>query len=328
MNSYEFKGPFKDIIPLYIKYKQSQGYECKSTIQQLHHLDKYFVDNGYMNQIITEEIAINYCKRKNEKESNNTIYKRQHIIRDLALFLKEYGYKDVYVYNYDYVKRESSFTQYIFSDNEIIRLFEYLDEKDIRADLKIQDLNFNQNCRMIIRLLYCCGLRKSEALYLKVENVDFSLGTILIKESKHYCTRRIPASQTVIKSLKSHIKMMKLDQNDYLFKKSNGKLYDKHFSDKFKLILKKINIASEFGNSPRLHDLRFTFAVKALEKMQNDGQDIYCTLPILSIYMGHKKVTSTEYYLKYTQTVRNQINDKMAQFNDEIFFKQGGEIYE
>lgn len=327
MNSCEFKGPFKDIIPLYIKYKQSQGYECKSSIQQLQHLDKYFVEHGYTKQIITEEIAINYCKRKNEKESNNTIYKRQHIIKDLALFLRENGYKDIYVYNYNYIKRASSFTQYIFSDNEIAKLFKYLDEKDIRADLKVKDLNFNQNCRMIIKLLYCCGLRKSEALYLKVEDIDFSLGTILIKESKHYCTRRIPISNTLNESLKTHIELMKLEQCDYLLKKSNGKLYDKHFSDKFKLILKNINIASDSGNSARLHDLRFTFAVKALEKMQNEGQDIYCTLPILSVYMGHKKVTSTEYYLKYTQTVRNRINNKMIQFNNEIFFK-GGEIYE
>ena len=63
--------------------------------------------------------------------------------------------------------------------------------------------------------------------------------------------------------------------------------------------------------------------VKALEKMQEEGQDIYCTLPILSVYMGHKDVKSTEYYLKYTKVVRNKINIQMEKFNYDIFEKEG-----
>lgn len=327
MNNAEFKGPFKDIIPLYIKYKQSQGYEYKSGIQQLNNLEKYFIDNNYTQPIITEQIAVNYCKRKNEKESNNTIYKRQHLIKDFAIFLKEQGYENIYVYGYEYIKKASSFTQYIFTNEEIKDILEYIHKKDIRKDLHIKDTNFNQNCRMIIKILYCCGLRKSEVLSLKLEDIDFYLGTMLIKESKNYCTRKIPISNSILKELENHVKIMNVKTNDYLFKKSNGRLYDKHFSEKFKLILEKLNISNESGNCPRLHDLRFTFAVKALEKMEEEKQDIYCTLPILSIYMGHKEVRSTEYYLKYTKTVRNKISVKMENFNDEIF-SLGGDIDE
>ena len=42
MNNAVFKGPFKDIIPLYIKYMQSQGYKYEAGIQQLKALDEYF----------------------------------------------------------------------------------------------------------------------------------------------------------------------------------------------------------------------------------------------------------------------------------------------
>ena len=59
--------------------------------------------------------------------------------------------------------------------------------------------------------------------------------------------------------------------------------------------------------------------------MQDENQDIYCTLPILSIYMGHKNVTSTEYYLKYTKNVRNKINSKMLDFNKEVFLEENGD---
>ena len=323
MNNAVFKGPFKDIIPLYIKYMQSQGYKYEAGIQQLKALDEYFRTNRFTNIEITEEIAINFCKRRNEKESANTIYKRQHIIKSFALFLQSQGYNNIYVYNYEYIKEKSMFQPYIFTDEEINKIFNYIDNTDLQEVLNIRDLNFNQNTRMLLKLIYCCGLRKSEALYLKLNDVDINKGTILIRESKNYCSRIIPISNSLVLELKNHIKSNIFTNNDYLFTKSNGKIYDKHFSEKFKLILKQLNIATETGNNPRLHDLRFTFAVKALEKMQEEGQDVYCTLPILSVYMGHKNVKSTEYYLKYTKVVRNKINIQMEKFNYDIFEKEG-----
>ena len=51
--------------------------------------------------------------------------------------------------------------------------------------------------------------------------------------------------------------------------------------------------------------------------MQQEGQDIYCTLPILSVYMGHKNIKSTE----YTENTRNIIRSKMQDFNSDIFLK-------
>ncbi len=319
MNSVGFKGPFKDIIPLYIKYKQSQGYKYEAGIQQLKSLDEYFRVNGCTSVTITEELAIKYCSRKNEKESSNTIYKRQHLIREFALFLQENGYNDIFVYNYEYIKETSTFVPYIFTDEEIKKIFNFINSNDIKDELRMNDDNFNQNFRMIIKILYCCGARKNEILHLKLEDIDFNQKAIFIKESKNYCSRTVPLSETLFQDLKKHIDSINLTCNDYIFKKSNGRIYDKHFSEKFKLILKKLNIATETGNSPRLHDLRFTYAVKALEKMQDEGMDIYYTLPILSVYMGHKNVKSTEYYLKYTKTVRNKIADKMANFNSEVF---------
>ena len=38
----------------------------------------------------------------------------------------------------------------------------------------------------------------------------------------------------------------------------------------------------------RLHELRYTFCVRALEQMQEKGFDLYTSLPMLSRYLGHK----------------------------------------
>ena len=35
MNDYNFIGPFKEIAPLYIEYKKSLGYDCKTELAAL-----------------------------------------------------------------------------------------------------------------------------------------------------------------------------------------------------------------------------------------------------------------------------------------------------
>ena len=55
------------------------------------------------------------------------------------------------------------------------------------------------------------------------------------------------------------------------------------------------------GRYPRIQDLRHTFAVHSLEQSIDLGLDPYCSLPALSIYMGHKRIESTEYYLPLTK---------------------------
>ena len=37
-----------------------------------------------------------------------------------------------------------------------------------------------------------------------------------------------------------------------------------------------------------------------MRKLASEGKDIYCSLPMLSVFMGHKKVMDTEYYLRLT----------------------------
>ena len=124
MNKITFDGPFKEVINLFIKYKQSQNYKYEAGMVLLKQMNDYFIRNNITTVEITEEIAINFAKRKNSYESNNTIYKRQHMIKEFALFLKSLGYSNIYVYNFDYIDSTTTdFEQYIYTDDDIKKLF-------------------------------------------------------------------------------------------------------------------------------------------------------------------------------------------------------------
>jgi integrase/recombinase XerD len=47
-----------------------------------------------------------------------------------------------------------------------------------------------------------------------------------------------------------------------------------------------------------MRDLRHTFAVHVLETWVREGKDLRQKLPVLSGYMGHALLTSTELYLR------------------------------
>lgn len=72
-------------------------------------------------------------------------------------------------------------------------------------------------------------------------------------------------------------------------------------------------------NGPRIHDWRHTFVVKSFKQMIDSGMDMYTSLPILSTYLGHKSIYSTEKYLRLTMSLYKYIEDKCRKQMEDIF---------
>jgi len=71
----------------------------------------------------------------------------------------------------------------------------------------------------------------------------------------------------------------------------------------FKSVLKECGIPYSINRDGGacIHSLRHTFAVHSLAKMVKEGLDIYCALPILSVFLGHKTLKGTETYVRLTR---------------------------
>jgi integrase len=67
------------------------------------------------------------------------------------------------------------------------------------------------------------------------------------------------------------------------------------------------------GHGPRLHDLRHTNAVHALNGWVKADKDVYSLLPILSKFLGHEHIRSTEKYLRLTAEVFPDIIQKTSE---------------
>ena len=59
--------------------------------------------------------------------------------------------------------------------------------------------------------------------------------------------------------------------------------------------------------------LRHTYAVYALDHMVKQGMDIYCALPVLSTYLGHRTLESTEKYVRLVPAFHMDIINTMKE---------------
>ena len=165
-------------------------------------------------------------------------------------------------------------------------------------------------------------LRISEALSLKKSEIDLTNGILTIVKAKNSTSRLVPMSWSLTECCRRYAEDMGfgMSSEGYFFPSRDGGMYHRTpVYIKFKQFMKLAGIFPEGSVGPRVHDIRHTYAVHALEKMINDGQDIYCALPILSAYMGHRGIESTEKYLRLTEEAYGSIIDTIAPFYTDVF---------
>ena len=75
-------------------------------------------------------------------------------------------------------------------------------------------------------------------------------------------------------------------------------------------ITRAAGIKTARGRTPRVHDLRFTFAAHALLRWYRDDVDIQSRLPALATYMGHVSVVSTQYYLTFLSATAEAASER------------------
>lgn len=166
-----------------------------------------------------------------------------------------------------------------------------------------------QTLATLLFLLYACALRISEALKLKIQDVDFQENTLSLWKTKFHKERLVPFSKETASKLKDYLVLRQkaFPQSDpkapfFVHKGKSLSYYT--VRDHFRTFLAGIGLAHLRGRGhtrPRLHDFRHTAAVHRLYKWYQEGYDILNKLPILSTYLGHTDIAHTQVYLTISQ---------------------------
>ena len=153
----------------------------------------------------------------------------------------------------------------------------------------------------LISLLVATGLRISEALHLLVS--DITPNGLLIRRTKFQKTRLAPLHDTAATGLGRYLthRQEKRRGGDHVFVSDDGRplVYWK-VHRVFRNLLKSAGFKPSGGRWPRIHDLRHTFAVRALESSPTGRQRIGQHMLALATYMGHVNINATYWYLETT----------------------------
>jgi len=158
--------------------------------------------------------------------------------------------------------------------------------------------NLKHKCMLI--LIYSGGLRRSEVLNLKVEDLNFERKTLFIKNAKGGKDRYTFFSDIARKYLKKYIIVK--EPNYYLFEGQYGGRYGESSIQKVFDVAKK---RSKVQPNVTIHGLRHSFATHLIEKR--------VPLHVVQELLGHYSIKTTEIYLhisnKFRAALKSPLDD-------------------
>ncbi len=137
----------------------------------------------------------------------------------------------------------------------------------------------------LLGLLAVSGLRVSEALSIRLNDVDLQNAVLTVHGTKFGKSRLVPL----------HISTRRM----YFFISKRGNRLDgAEVRRTFYVLSRQTGLRGESAShGPRLHDFRHRFAVQTLVEWYRCGKDVERRLPVLSTYLGHVHVADTYWYL-------------------------------
>lgn len=314
--SYHFSyvSVFADDIKEYVTLKQSMGLWFRTEAENLHRFDKMCVQKGVSIPFLSEDLITAWIYPR-EGERDNTRLARITALRGFVKYLNSKGAEIKWLILHQSYQTQAQFVPYIFTLEEVERILHTADAQPTPAN----GSQFNIIFPAILRSLYGTGMRISEALSLKREDVDLKCGFITVWNSKFDNSRRLPISKSLQSALLLYeAKLHRPMESVYFFPNSTGEPYSQRtVYDKFRDVLWQSGISHGGARKgPRVHDFRHTFSVHSLQKCADSNMDTYTFLPILATYLGHKKVSTTEKYLRLTAEVFPALLDRAAVLSD------------
>jgi integrase/recombinase XerD len=316
---------YKSIYGLHINHfiemKRALGFKYETGAVILDQIDRLAEQCAETSSGITKEFAEKWSKKRIE-ESDFYKYCRISFLAQFSSYLIDMGIQSYIPKLPPY--QQSTFIPYIYSQKEIGDIFKACDE------LRMSVLNM-KSCLFcmptLIRLLYSTGLRISEALVMKMEDVNLDENYLRVIDCKNGKERIIPISDSLASICKEYVKYrnqlpMGKTKSGYFFVELDGSKCGRNVGVWFKKCLKKAAIPNiGRGHGPRIHDLRHTFAVTSLANMADSGIDLYASLPILSNYLGHQSLKATDHYVRLTANMHPELIKDLDMICLDVFPK-------
>ena len=284
-------------VESYLAVRRAAGFTLSNTEYLLRSFAHFATDRGQAH--IRTATAIDWASLAGKVAQRHTRY--QTVCRFAQYLQVEDPRHELPPANY-FGYRKTRRIPHIYSRSEIAGL--------ITAAIRLPSSDSLQarTYATLISLLAATGLRISEALHLVVS--DITPNGLLVRKTKFQKTRLVPLHDTAVVGLGhylAHRQGMGCG-GDHVFVADDGQplVYGK-VHRMFRKLLKSAGLQPSAGRWPRIHELRHTFAVRALESSPTGRQRIGQHMLALATYLGHVNINCTYWYLESTPELLSDI---------------------
>lgn len=249
---------------------------------------------------------------------NLCVYRRRTepdcFVPDVAFFPPGHQYAPPYLLTADEIARLLATTPILYTPST--------------APLRVQAI------RLGVVLLYTTGLRRGELLRLTVGDYDPQARALLVRASKFHKSRLLPLSADAVAELEAYLAVRRASRPDTTTAEApliwKGGTAVRGYSGSgfgrvFRALARKAGVLTANGQPPRVHDVRHSFAVGALLRWYRAGCNVHAKLPLLSTYMGHVSIASTQYYLHFVEPLASAASERFAQHYGHLLTPQATE---
>lgn len=249
-------------------------------------------------------------KRKNGGLSNQTINGTIKALNSFSRYISKNSETYKYAITEDYLPISIA-EKIVLTQSEVMELYNATFEPYPHNPSSIE---FGQRDRVIIALLYGCGLRKKEALNLDLSDIDFINKRLLVRKGKRNKQRYVPIANSNLEDIRAYI-----EQSRYYYTERHHCTYYRYKSIKKKNYRPDENALLLSVQGTRLNTfvqrLNYLKSKTSIQKnltphvlRHSLGTHLYqngLDLDKIRIMFGHASIDTTQIYVRITDKLKN-----------------------
>lgn len=170
-------------------------------------------------------------------------------------------------------------------------------------------------------LLACTGLRISEALALRIGDVDLDQAVLTVRSGKRGRTRLVPLHPSAVPQLADYAdhrrrRYDRSGQGAAFFRTDRSEqIKDSAARHAFSVLRRQLGwTTTGRTRAPRVHDLRHTMVVRRIQAWHTEGVNVDANIAVLATYLGHVEVRDLYWYLSAVPELMGTVADRFETF--------------
>jgi len=309
-------------VEQYLVERRRLGFSGRSEKYSLHSFAKHVQAIGHRGSL-TIEVMADWARRDSHGSDDPLTWARRlKKLRTFLRWLQQFEPRTEVPDDSVFGRLHERLSPHIYNEQEIIDLLAAARRLGPAPGLR------GAVYETLFGLIASTGMRISEALALRNEDVDLKYGLLVIHQTKFGKSRQVPLHPSAVEALRRYLWIRDLagdfaQEDAPLFIGTRGRRLGLHM-DSHQVHRVFTSLREQLGwrnrgahHAPRIHDLRHTFVVRRILLWQSQGVDVDQAMLSLSTYVGHAMVTNTYWYLSAVPELMSRAGQRFESYMEQ-----------